>query len=252
MTAAAKAAARARRAAVPPQRRPLSATSFGWRHRGARRGPGNVSEAVQSLDLQTPRPASAHGHEANAHRGRETGAVAQAWERATDPSWTDKERHRRSGFGRSTDRPKQTECTAFRALQRPIPRSIGAGGGGVRSAATCAGPGKVRRRQQHRVGVPRQRTHVRTAPVVRYVVRYNLSGSCCTARARALRPQGGNYCRSNPGAPSQHVSFGGGGGSDLGTLAKPSYQIALDRALGIRNQRSPVVRLSHSAVWYRA
>ena len=41
---------------------------------------------------------------------------------------------------------------------------------------------------------------------------------------------------------------GGGGGSDLGKLAKPSYQMVLERALGIKNQSSPVLRLSHSSV----
>ena len=40
-------------------------------------------------------------------------------------------------------------------------------------------------------------------------------------------------------------------GSDLGKLAKPSYQTVLARVLGIRNQSSPVLRLSHSSVWYR-
>ena len=39
-------------------------------------------------------------------------------------------------------------------------------------------------------------------------------------------------------------------GSDLGTLARPSHQTVLERALGIRNQSSPVLRLSHSSVWY--
>ena len=43
----------------------------------------------------------------------------------------------------------------------------------------------------------------------------------------------------------------GGGGSDLGTLAKASYQMVLERALGIRNQSSPVLRLSHSSVRWR-
>ena len=33
-------------------------------------------------------------------------------------------------------------------------------------------------------------------------------------------------------------------GSDLGKLAKPSYQMGLEGALGIRNQSSPVLRLS--------
>ena len=40
--------------------------------------------------------------------------------------------------------------------------------------------------------------------------------------------------------------FWGNLGSDLGTLAKASYQMVLERALGIRNQSSPVLRLSHS------
>ena len=38
-------------------------------------------------------------------------------------------------------------------------------------------------------------------------------------------------------------------GSDLGKLAEPSYEMVLKRILGIRNQSSPVLRLSHSAVW---
>ena len=37
-------------------------------------------------------------------------------------------------------------------------------------------------------------------------------------------------------------------GSDLGKLTKPSYQTVPERALGIRNQSSPVLRLSHIAV----
>jgi hypothetical protein len=36
---------------------------------------------------------------------------------------------------------------------------------------------------------------------------------------------------------------------DLGKLAKPSYQMVLERALGIRNQSSPMLQLSHSSVW---
>ena len=36
--------------------------------------------------------------------------------------------------------------------------------------------------------------------------------------------------------------------SDLGKLAKPSYPMVLGRALGIRNQSSPMLRLSHSSV----
>ena len=38
-------------------------------------------------------------------------------------------------------------------------------------------------------------------------------------------------------------------GSDLGKLAKPSYQTVLHRVLGITNMSSPVLRLSHSSVW---
>ena len=38
-------------------------------------------------------------------------------------------------------------------------------------------------------------------------------------------------------------------GSDLCKPAKPSYQTVLKRAHGIRNQSSPVLRLSHSSVW---
>ena len=37
--------------------------------------------------------------------------------------------------------------------------------------------------------------------------------------------------------------------SDLGKLAKPSHQMVLERALGIRNQSSPMLQLSHSSVW---
>ena len=37
--------------------------------------------------------------------------------------------------------------------------------------------------------------------------------------------------------------------SDLGKSAEPSHQVVLERALGIRNQSSPVLRLSHSFVW---
>ena len=34
---------------------------------------------------------------------------------------------------------------------------------------------------------------------------------------------------------------GGGGGTDLGRLAMPSYQTVLERLLGIRNQSSPTL-----------
>ena len=37
--------------------------------------------------------------------------------------------------------------------------------------------------------------------------------------------------------------------SDLGKLAKPSYQTVLERVFEIRNQSSPVLRMSHSSVW---
>ena len=38
-------------------------------------------------------------------------------------------------------------------------------------------------------------------------------------------------------------------GSHLGKLAKLSYPTVLERVLRIRNQSSPVLRLSHSSVW---
>ena len=38
-------------------------------------------------------------------------------------------------------------------------------------------------------------------------------------------------------------------GAARGKPAKPSYQTVLERALGIRNQSSPLLRLSHSSVW---
>ena len=41
--------------------------------------------------------------------------------------------------------------------------------------------------------------------------------------------------------PATQRAFLGGGGSNLGRLATPSYQTALERALGIRNQSSPVL-----------
>ena len=44
-----------------------------------------------------------------------------------------------------------------------------------------------------------------------------------------------------------HIFFS----SDLGKLAKPSYQMVLEKALGIRNQSSPMLRLSHISVWWR-
>ena len=39
-------------------------------------------------------------------------------------------------------------------------------------------------------------------------------------------------------------------GPDFGKLAEPSHQTVLERILGIRNQSSPVLRLSHSSVWW--
>ena len=42
----------------------------------------------------------------------------------------------------------------------------------------------------------------------------------------------------------------GGAGSGHGTLAKPAHQVVLENTLGIQNQRCPMRRLSHKAMWW--
>ena len=40
-----------------------------------------------------------------------------------------------------------------------------------------------------------------------------------------------------------------GGGSSHGKLAKPAHEKALEKSLGIKDQRCPMLRLSHNAMW---
>ena len=43
--------------------------------------------------------------------------------------------------------------------------------------------------------------------------------------------------------------WGGGGVPGLGKLVRPDHQKALKKALGVKDQSCPMLRLSHKAVW---
>ena len=51
--------------------------------------------------------------------------------------------------------------------------------------------------------------------------------------------------------PDAWVLLGGGGGSGDGKLVKPAHQKALEKSLGIRDHSCLILRLSHTAMWWR-
>ena len=74
-----------------------------------------------------------------------------------------------------------------------------------------------------------------------------LAATIAPDTTRVGQPQAGEGAQTYPNHHSS-LSLHFRQGSRLGKLAKPSHQMGHQGILGIRNQRSPMLRLSHSSV----